>query len=203
MMTATTGIKCGNRAYHGADVVYHASTAEVRECYANTGRFNPAHVSAVAAAAAQGLQAKAALHEAEREQAARVAAEQERIRREAAAIRYAAWATIPVYGAHNRGYYALWNPETSSVDFYRVERPKSGKHAGRTFVKRQAGDNFDRMEWAEYSVVLDKIAQDPQTAGKRYGQQIGRCYRCHRTLTDERSRQMGIGPDCAQKEGLA
>lgn len=137
------------------------------------------------------------------EQAAdQMRAEQERQQREARNARYAAWRTIPVYGAHNRGYYALWNPETSSVDFYRVERPKEGQYAGRTYVKRQSSDVFEKMSFAETGRVLDAIAADPQTAGKRYGQQIGRCYRCHRTLTDETSRQMGIGPDCAEKEGL-
>lgn len=206
MMTATTGkVKCGNKSYHGDNVVYHASTAEVRECYANSGRFNPAHVLPLAEAAARDL---AARHEAERLQAAAVAVEAERIRKEAARVRYQAWATIPVFGAHNRAYFAL---ETNGViDFYRVERPKEGKYAGRTFVKRQASDSFDKMEWAEYSVVLDRIATDPHAAGVLYGQKIERCYRCHRSLTDNvnkgpdglTSLERGIGPDCAEKEGM-
>jgi hypothetical protein len=33
-------------------------------------------------------------------------------------------------------------------------------------------------------------------AGARYGQAIGRCWKCHRHLTDETSRSLGIGPDC-------
>jgi hypothetical protein len=36
-------------------------------------------------------------------------------------------------------------------------------------------------------------------AGPRYGREIGRCYRCNRTLTDAVSRSLGIGPDCRSK----
>lgn len=33
------GVRCGNKAQHGEQVVHHASAAAVRECYANSGRF--------------------------------------------------------------------------------------------------------------------------------------------------------------------
>lgn len=33
------GVRCGNKAQHGEQIVYHASVAAVRECYANSGRF--------------------------------------------------------------------------------------------------------------------------------------------------------------------
>jgi hypothetical protein len=35
-----------------------------------------------------------------------------------------------------------------------------------------------------------------------YGQQIGRCGVCNRTLTDQVSRDRGIGPHCAKGLGL-
>jgi hypothetical protein len=43
--------------------------------------------------------------------------------------------------------------------------------------------------------ILKEIAADPD-AGPRFGQEIGRCYVCGRTLTDETSRSLGIGPVC-------
>lgn len=43
--------------------------------------------------------------------------------------------------------------------------------------------------------ILKAIAADPD-AGPRFGREIGRCYVCGRTLTDETSRALGIGPVC-------
>lgn len=43
--------------------------------------------------------------------------------------------------------------------------------------------------------ILKEIAADPD-AGPRFGREIGKCYVCGRTLTDETSRSLGIGPVC-------
>lgn len=43
--------------------------------------------------------------------------------------------------------------------------------------------------------ILKKIAADPD-AGPRFGREIGKCYVCGRTLTDDTSRALGIGPVC-------
>lgn len=118
---------------------------------------------------------------------------------EAQRARYAAWRSIPVFGAHHRGYYAL--EMDGETHFFRVERPAKGKWAGKTFVTEQAGDAYHRMPFERAGQVMDSIAADPATAGRLYGQEIGRCYRCHRTLTDPESRALGIGPDCQKKEG--
>lgn len=45
---------------------------------------------------------------------------------------------------------------------------------------------------------LVTILADQRTAAIRYGQELGQCCRCGRTLTDERSRWYGIGPECEQ-----
>lgn len=45
--------------------------------------------------------------------------------------------------------------------------------------------------------ILKAIAADPD-AGPRFGREIGRCYVCGRTLTDETSRSLGIGPVCRE-----
>lgn len=216
-------VKCGNKVAHGGEPGYHHTAAGVKECYASTGRFVVGRKAGKTAfqseavwhstgprtdmghweSACPGAQycVVAALPSRSVEETAeQMRTAQAEAERQARNARYAAWRTIPVYGAHQRAYYALWN--TDHVDFYRVERPKTGKYAGRTYVKRQASETFEKMGFEETGRVLDAIAADPATAGKRYGQQIGRCYRCHKTLTDKTSRERGLGPDCAKKEGV-
>jgi len=46
--------------------------------------------------------------------------------------------------------------------------------------------------------ILKAIAADPD-AGPRFGREIGKCYVCGRTLTDETSRSLGIGPICREQ----
>lgn len=87
------------------------------------------------------------------------------------------------------------------LKFYRVDKPQDGKWAGRTFVSVQASDDFHPIKsWESKVEILKLIAADPQEALLRYGREIGRCGHCGRTLTNEESRQYGIGPIC--REGL-
>jgi Family of unknown function (DUF6011) len=100
------------------------------------------------------------------------------------------------------GRYALVHPERSHVEFFVVDQPTEGKWAGRTFVNQQAGDERYPVKGQRAKEVLARIAVDPQAAMIRYGHELGRCGNCGRTLTDEVSRAMGIGPDCAAKLGI-
>ena len=99
------------------------------------------------------------------------------------------------------GRYAV-DTEEGHLAFYRVDRPTEGKWAGYTFVKVQASDELHRVRGQAAKAVLAKIAVDPQAAMLRYGQEIGECGHCGRTLTDETSRARGIGPVCAGRMGL-
>lgn len=99
------------------------------------------------------------------------------------------------------GRYAV-DTEEGHLAFYRVDRPTEGKWAGYTFVKVQASDELHRVRGQAAKAVLAKIAVDPQAAMLRYGQEIGECGHCGRTLTDETSRARGIGPVCAGHMGL-
>lgn len=64
----------------------------------------------------------------------------------------------------------------------------------------QASDDLFPVKGKEHrDEVIAAIAADPPAASARFGQEIGRCGRCNRTLTDETSRAMGIGPVCATK----
>lgn len=94
------------------------------------------------------------------------------------------------------GYYAVeCLSGNNDLTFVKVDRPEKGKWAGYTFVKRVVGGHPDPIKGAERSAVLAAIAADPD-AGPRYGREIGNCYVCGRSLTDEESRALGIGPVC-------
>jgi hypothetical protein len=95
------------------------------------------------------------------------------------------------------GHYAVADAD-GVLKFYRVDCPTGGRWAGYTFVKVQASDDFFAVRGEAARAVLAAIAGDSD-AGPRYGREIGRCYRCNRTLTDAVSRSLGIGPDCRSK----
>lgn len=102
------------------------------------------------------------------------------------------------------GHYAVISRTgNNDLDFFRVDRPIEGRWAGRTFVKRIIGGRPDQaIRNAEQRQALERIANDIPGAAQIYGQQVGRCCICNRTLTDEVSRAAGIGPDCSQIHGI-
>lgn len=92
----------------------------------------------------------------------------------------------------------------SPLQFFKVDHVADGKWAGWVFVKRQAGDVFDRVGSQRpggtykgaFADLLEQAVGDTPAAMQAYGREIGRCGNCNRTLTDEESRSRGIGPDC-------
>ena len=58
---------------------------------------------------------------------------------------------------------------------------------------------FQNSDLEKYAVVL---LADPKAAGEAYAMESGRCYRCNRVLTVPASIHRGMGPECAQKEGI-
>ena len=99
------------------------------------------------------------------------------------------------------GRYAVTGLEGQTV-FVKVDRPSTGRWAGRTFVKVQAGSDFLPTFKETQRVLLERIVEDgPKEAMLRYGQEIGSCGHCGRTLTNEESRRVGIGPVCREKMG--
>jgi len=94
------------------------------------------------------------------------------------------------------GHYAIASTGSNDLAFYRVDRPTEGDYAGRTFVKLVVGGKPDRNVKRDHVAgILARIAADP-AAGQRYGTELGQCSSCNRTLTDQLSRQLGIGPEC-------
>jgi hypothetical protein len=93
------------------------------------------------------------------------------------------------------GRYAVEHEGT--LKFYKV---KNGRKPGYVFLDVQASDDWHSIRTPRrIHEILALIAEDELTAARRYGQELGKCSRCGRTLTDETSRAYGIGPDCRNK----
>jgi uncharacterized protein DUF6011 len=92
-----------------------------------------------------------------------------------------------------KGYYAV---EGDSMKFYRVT-----KWNGRTFIKVQASDELHPITnpATRHAIFTAIRTAGADQAMALYGQHIGRCGRCRRTLTDATSRSLGIGPECRKK----
>jgi hypothetical protein len=96
------------------------------------------------------------------------------------------------------GHYAVESHGDNDLLFVRVDRPTEGQYAGRTFMKMIVGGHPDQpIRGAHVRPILERImAAGPENAARLYGQQIGRCARCNRSLTDQESRERGFGPEC-------
>lgn len=99
------------------------------------------------------------------------------------------------------GRYAVTGND-GTTDFYALDRPTEGKWKGYTFLNLQVSDERIAVKNRKSrETILAKIGEDVQGAMLRYGQEIGRCGHCNRTLTNEASRAKGIGPVCEGKMG--
>lgn len=98
------------------------------------------------------------------------------------------------------GRYAIVDDNDGKLKFYTVKRWK--KNPRILFVSVWASDyRYPIRDKFKVKAILDKIAVNPKAAGERFGQEIGICYVCGRTLTDETSRMLGIGPVCRGDDG--
>jgi hypothetical protein len=101
------------------------------------------------------------------------------------------------------GYYAINDPTDSVLKFYQVQTPKNGKWEGFVFLKQVSGENkFGVKDRVERERIFGLIAKDPLEALKRFGREIGRCGHCSKQLTDQESRDIGIGPVCRKVLGV-
>lgn len=89
-----------------------------------------------------------------------------------------------------------------TVKFYTVKTPTEGKWAGYTFVEAHKSDDRIPVKNREHrNAILAQIAADPREAAVRFGHETNHCCLCNRELTDQASRDAGIGPVCAEKAG--
>jgi len=92
------------------------------------------------------------------------------------------------------GRYAVLTDD-GHLAFYRVRVADTGFIS----VELQVSDEHQPLAWKTAVAVLRKIEVDPKAAAIRYGQELGVCGVCGRTLTDEASRAAGIGPVCSSR----
>jgi hypothetical protein len=93
------------------------------------------------------------------------------------------------------GRYAITGGEGQTV-FVHVVKFESGAF----IVKQQVGDDTHRVPKVIAHTMLQKIVDAGiEEASMRYGRELGICGVCGRTLTNEDSRQRGIGPICAAR----
>jgi hypothetical protein len=85
-----------------------------------------------------------------------------------------------------------------TTKFYKI---KPGNKPGFYFIDAQASDEFHpvRNRGTKDAIIKAILAAGADDCMARYGQLIGSCGRCGRTLTDADSRAIGIGPDCLGK----
>jgi len=113
-------------------------------------------------------------------------------------------ADVPSIEKVPAGRYAVATEEgaTNALAFYKVDRPTDGRWAGYVFVKLIVSDDEQRMSKAAGNAILAKIAAvGAAEASATYGLEIGKCGVCGRTLTNDESRERGIGPVCAARLG--
>jgi hypothetical protein len=114
---------------------------------------------------------------------------------------------VPMIQALTDGYYAAQQDDDHKTMFFRVSRLKAGVDKGMIKVQTRHGDTLKTMlrifpdgkvfvhdKRAETELLL--VCVDPNGAMIDYAQKLGQCCRCGKSLTDERSRWYGIGPEC-------
>jgi hypothetical protein len=101
-----------------------------------------------------------------------------------------------------QGCYAITNP-TGNLEFYKVSRPTEGKWVGYVFLSQLSGENHVPVRDRQMKDrVYAEIQKDVLGALKRFGKEIGQCGHCRKQLTDQESREFGIGPVCRKALGL-
>jgi len=102
----------------------------------------------------------------------------------------------------NPGRYAINHP-SGELRFYQIDRPVQGRWAGVVFLSQLSGENHIAIrDRTEKDFIFSLIAMNPTESLKLYGQKIGRCGHCKKTLTDQVSRDFGIGPVCRKVLGI-
>lgn len=104
------------------------------------------------------------------------------------------------------GRYAVDDPKLNKLRFFRYAKRRT-PYLGQTMKLIElfgAPGNFREqfISPSATNAILNLIvAAGAQEARARFGQEVGSCGCCGSPLTDERSRQLGIGPICEKKYG--
>lgn len=96
--------------------------------------------------------------------------------------------------------------------FFRFKTLSKGYDKGNRLIQLQASDAWLKVgtvsvdnDQIQYTYRLKQVEDHFETvlanhleAALLYSDKLGECCRCGRTLTDERSRALGIGPECVK-----
>lgn len=98
------------------------------------------------------------------------------------------------------GYYALVNSDRV-IDFYKLVDWKDDQRLLFQVYGAPGSLTENRVTRPEHAAyVMEAIAKDPEEASLRFGKELKICGRCGSPLTNKKSRDAGIGPECAKKE---
>lgn len=204
------GVRCGN---HGTDRVYHQTATHVRACFAapapldrswadmRTTEERAAWLPDVAIATVRSLLDSQRI-EPRYAESLRTYIDSGKVTEHGLRTAIERLQAMPSKPAPKglvveAGRYAV--EIDGELRFYQVDKPTEGRWVGYTFLKVQASDTlYPIRARATREAILCEIAKDPKAAMLLYGQKIGRCGHCGRTLTNEDSRARGIGPVCAE-----
>ena len=94
------------------------------------------------------------------------------------------------------GRYAV-RGEDGVVRFYRLATRTSGKGKGYQNIYVYASDEQHQVPLKAHGAIRKQIIfAGIDASATLFGTELGSCYRCGRSLTDETSRARGIGPEC-------
>lgn len=103
------------------------------------------------------------------------------------------------------GYYATKSlTGKNDIDFFRVDKPTKGQWAGHTFVKQIVGGDqwFQQRGSRKYDVLRAIAAMGIDESGMLFANERQECRKCRSELTKYASRTLGMGPTCADHNGL-
>lgn len=100
------------------------------------------------------------------------------------------------------GHYAVYDRDLK-LQFFKLARFPRSERRGTTVnpsCKLVLGGKPDtRITGTFATELVARALENPAAAALRYAQELGRCSRCNRHLTDEASRARGLGPECATR----
>ena len=97
------------------------------------------------------------------------------------------------------GHYAV-HDRNGKLQFFKLQRSFGLSTSVRPRCKLVLGGKPDTQIDGAFAIELvTRALENPAGSALRYAQELGRCSRCNRTLTDEASRARGLGPECATR----
>lgn len=97
------------------------------------------------------------------------------------------------------GHYAVHDRD-GKLQFFKFARAFGLSAFVRPSCKLVLGGKPDtRITGTFATELVTRALENPAGAALRYAQELGRCSRCNRTLTDEASRARGLGQECATR----